>query len=120
MSAANGRQAPATPAAALGPSRISPPLDDEMLENSDSEEEDNHQNETAERAITRLKQTKSVSSYTAEFKQLQSRIDWDNAALRTIYEIGLKETIKDGLVHHDKPEDLQALVELATRINNRL
>ena len=260
MSAANGRQAPATPAAAPGPSRTSPPLDDEMLENSDSEEEDNHQNETvrdfkrqlraqakqtaslmelvtqltaqimatpnerpkpppkmatpekydggrtelrtflttielycefhgpaddqgkilmasmhmkgkaaswmqpfvddylknpltggtkketqtlftswtnfkeemgrifgevddqnqAERAITRLKQTKSVSSYTAEFKQLQSRIDWDDAALRTVYEIGLKETIKDGLVHHDKPEDLQALVELATRIDNRL
>ena len=29
----------------------------------------------AEKAITRLKQTKSVSKYTAEFKQLQARID---------------------------------------------
>ncbi|RAQ98779.1 hypothetical protein DDE82_008917 [Stemphylium lycopersici] len=45
MLAANGRQAPATPAAAPGPSRTSPPLDDKMLENSDSKEEDNHQNE---------------------------------------------------------------------------
>ncbi|RAR00628.1 reverse transcriptase domain protein [Stemphylium lycopersici] len=95
MLVANGRQAPATLAAAPGLSRISPLLDDEMLENSDSEEEDNRQNET-------------------------SRIDWDDAALRTVYEIGLKDTIKDGLVHHDKPEDLQALVELATRIDNRL
>jgi len=74
----------------------------------------------AEKAITRLKQTKSVSSYTAEFKQLQSRIDWDDAALRTVYENGLKDSIKDGLVHHDKPADLHALVELATRIDNRL
>lgn len=74
----------------------------------------------AEKAITRLKQTSSVSAYTAEFKQLQSRIDWDDAALRTVFEAGLKETVKDGLVHHDKPTTLHALIELATRIDNRL
>ena len=74
----------------------------------------------AEKAITRLKQTKSVSAYTAEFKQLQARIDWNDASLRTAFEAGLKENVKDGLVHHNKPESLQALVELATRIDNRL
>jgi hypothetical protein len=74
----------------------------------------------AEKAITRLKQTKSVSSYTTKFKQLQSRIDWDDAALRTVFENGLKDTIKDALVHHDKPGDLQSLVEMATRIDNRM
>ena len=74
----------------------------------------------AEKAITRLKQTKSASAYTAEFKQLQSRIDWDDAALRTVYENGLKDNIKDSLVHHDKPEDLHSLIELATRIDHRL
>ncbi|USP73296.1 Reverse Transcriptase [Curvularia clavata] len=74
----------------------------------------------AEKAITRLKQTTSVSAYTAEFKQLQARIDWDDAALRTVFEDGLKEIVKDGLVHHDKPETLQALIELATRIDNRI
>ena len=74
----------------------------------------------AEKAITRLKQTKSVSKYTAEFKQLQARIDWDDAALRTVFEAGLKENIKDGLVHHEKPTTLHALIELATRIDHRL
>ncbi|KAG9194056.1 hypothetical protein G6011_04091 [Alternaria panax] len=74
----------------------------------------------AEKRITRLKQTTSVSAYTAEFKQLQARIDWDDAALRTVFETGLKENVKDGLVHHDKPESLHALIELATRIDNRL
>jgi hypothetical protein len=73
-----------------------------------------------EKRITLLKQTKSVSAYTAEFKQLQARIDWDDAALRTVFEAGLKENVKDGLVHHDKPGTLQALIELATRIDNRL
>lgn len=74
----------------------------------------------AEKRITQLRQTKSVSAYTAEFKQLQARIDWDDAALRTVFEAGLKENVKDGLVHHDKPGTLHALIELATRIDNRL
>ena len=74
----------------------------------------------AEKKITRLRQTTSVSAYTAEFKQLQARIDWDDAALRTVFEAGLKENVKDGLVHHDKPGTLHALIELATRIDNRL
>ena len=59
-------------------------------------------------------------AYTAEFKQLQARIDWDDAALRTVFEAGLKEKVKDGLVHYDKSESLHALIELATRIDNRL
>jgi hypothetical protein len=37
-----------------------------------------------------------------------------------VFENGLKDTIKDGLVHHEKPEDLHSLIELATRIDNRL
>ena len=74
----------------------------------------------AEKKITRLRQLTSVSAYTAEFKQLQAKIDWDDAALRTVFETGLKEKVKDGLVHHDKPESLHALIELLTRIDNRL
>ena len=74
----------------------------------------------AEKAITHIKQTKSVSAYTAEFRQLQSRIDWDDATLRTVYEKGLKEVVKDALVHHEPPKDLHGLIELATRINNRI
>ena len=37
-----------------------------------------------------------------------------------MFETGLKEKVKDGLVHHDKPESLHALIKLSTRINNRL
>ena len=74
----------------------------------------------AERAITCLKQTKSVSAYTSEFKQRQAKISWDDAALRTVFENGLKEQIKDSLVYHEKPATLQGLIELATRIDNRL
>ncbi|KAH7557890.1 reverse transcriptase [Bipolaris maydis] len=68
----------------------------------------------AEKAISRLRQTKAVSAYTAEFKQLQARINWDDSALRTVYEAGLKENIKDELVHYDKPRDLYSLIEKDT------
>ena len=37
----NGRQAPAMPAAVPGPSEAYPPADDEMLENSESKDDDN-------------------------------------------------------------------------------
>lgn len=74
----------------------------------------------AKKKITRLKQTTSVATYTAEFKQLQARINQDNAALRTVFETGLKENVKDRLVHYNKPELLHTLIELATRIDNRL
>ncbi|EOA87509.1 uncharacterized protein SETTUDRAFT_28145 [Exserohilum turcica Et28A] len=42
------------------------------------------------------------------------------SALRTVFEARLKDNVKDGLVHHDKPDTLHKLVELATRIDNRL
>jgi hypothetical protein len=37
-----------------------------------------------------------------------------------VFETGLKEKVKDGLVYYDKPELLHALIELLTRIDNRL
>ncbi|EOA89993.1 uncharacterized protein SETTUDRAFT_25274 [Exserohilum turcica Et28A] len=74
----------------------SPALDDEMLEGSgsDSDSSDDENNDTNQ----------------AE----------DDAALRTVFEAGLKDNVKDGLVHHDKPDTLHKLVELATRIDNQL
>ena len=74
----------------------------------------------AKKAITCLKQTKLVLAYKAEFKQLQARINQDNAVLQTVFKAGLKENVKDGLIHYNKPETLHALIELATQINNRL
>ena len=72
----------------------------------------------AKKKITRLRQTTLVLAYTAEFKQLQAQINQDDAALRTVFEAGLKENVKDSLVHYNKPRSLHALIKLATRINN--
>jgi hypothetical protein len=74
----------------------------------------------AERAISMIKQKGSANRYTAEFKQLQSKIDWDDAPLKTAYYNGLRENIKDEIAHNDRPDDLQDMIELATRIDNRM
>ena len=74
----------------------------------------------AKKKITRLRQLTLVLAYTAEFKQLQAKINQDNAALRIVFETGLKEKVKDRLVHYNKLELLHALIKLLTRINNRL
>jgi hypothetical protein len=35
-----------------------------------------------------------------------------------VFKAGLKENVKDGLVHYNKAKSLHALIKLATRINN--
>ncbi|KAK7178477.1 hypothetical protein PSPO01_15469 [Paraphaeosphaeria sporulosa] len=41
-----------------------------------------------------------------------ARIDWDNVPLQAAYYNGLKEIVKDELVHHDKANNLDKLIEL--------
>ena len=74
----------------------------------------------AKKKITRLKQLTLVSAYTAEFKQLQAKINQDDAALYIVFETGLKEKVKDRLIHYNKPKLLHALIKLLTCIDNRL
>ena len=74
----------------------------------------------AKKKITRLRQLTLVSAYTAEFKQLQAKINQDNAALCIVFKTGLKEKVKDRLIHYNKPKLLHTLIKLLTRINNRL
>jgi len=74
----------------------------------------------AEKAILAIKQKGSASRYTADFKQLQAKIDWDDAPLKTAYYNGLKENVKDEVSRSNRPDSLSDMVELAVRIDNRL
>lgn len=74
----------------------------------------------AERRIRTLQQTGSASQYYTRFLSLASLLDWDDHALRSQFYFGLKPHIKDDLAHHDRPTSLEALKELAIRIDNRL
>ena len=75
---------------------------------------------TAERLMIQLRQTGSAADYTAKFRKIESKIDWDENALIAQYYQGLKESLKDELARQERPSKLAEFVELAVRLDNRL
>ena len=73
----------------------------------------------AERQLGSLRQTGSVADYVAEFRRLEARVDWDDAAKKARFYDGLKNYIKDAMLQVDPPQTLIKLIELAIRIDNR-
>ena len=63
--------------------------------------------------------TRSVADYTLEFRTLATDSGWDDTALRSAYQRGLSEEIKDLLVR-DRPASLNELATLAHRLDDRL
>ncbi|KAL5611280.1 hypothetical protein FOBRF1_007397 [Fusarium oxysporum] len=66
-----------------------------------------------------LKQHKSCAAYSAKFRQLASKTEWDDEALMEIYYRGLKEEVKDELYLADRPEDLTTYITMAIKIDER-
>ncbi|KAL9575861.1 hypothetical protein ACKAV7_000024 [Fusarium commune] len=67
-----------------------------------------------------LKQHKSCAAYSAKFRQLVSKTEWDDEALMEIYYRGLKEEVKDELYLADRPEEgLTAYITMAIKINKQ-
>ncbi|KAF6527467.1 hypothetical protein HZS61_010511 [Fusarium oxysporum f. sp. conglutinans] len=66
-----------------------------------------------------LKQHKSCAAYSAKFRQLASKTEWDDEALMEIYYRGLKEEVKDELYLADRPEDLTKYITMAIKIDER-
>ncbi|KAK2675221.1 hypothetical protein RAB80_010205 [Fusarium oxysporum f. sp. vasinfectum] len=67
-----------------------------------------------------LKQHKSCAAYSAKFRQLASKTEWDDEALMEIYYRGLKEEVKDELYLADRPEGgLTEYITMAIKIDER-
>jgi hypothetical protein len=77
------------------------------------------QERTAERHIQNLRQKGSAASYTAEFQQYSGKTDWNDDALKAQYYKGLKDMVKDEIARSDRPNDLQKMIEMAIKIDNR-
>ena len=75
--------------------------------------------DAAGRLHTLCQGTRSVADYTLEFRTLATDSGWDDAALRSAYQRGLSEEIKDLLVR-DQPTSLNELATLAHRLDDRL
>lgn len=78
------------------------------------------QERTAERHIQNLRQKGSAASYTAEFQQYSGKTDWNDDALKAQYYKGLKDMVKDEIARSDRPGDLQAMINMAVKIDNRI
>lgn len=76
---------------------------------------------TMARKLKSLRQTNSAAAYRTEFENIRQYLTWDDAALRTYFYDGLKDSVKDILSHvTDEPADFKDFQELCIRIDNRL
>jgi hypothetical protein len=67
-----------------------------------------------------LRQTTSVARYATEFTSISQFLDWSDAALKYVFEIGLKPDVKDGLSFiPTPPATLQELINTANKIDIR-
>jgi hypothetical protein len=74
---------------------------------------------TAERKLRRLGQKGSAGKYTAEFRQVTAKLQWEDQPLIAQYYSGLKDRVKDEIARGDRPITLDDMIELAVRIDNR-
>ena len=74
----------------------------------------------AERQLTNLRQTTSVSSFYNEFKRLATLLKWNDPAQKHLFYVGLKSNIKDELAKSKRPDTFQDLAELSISIDNRI
>lgn len=61
-----------------------------------------------------------MTDYSIQFQTLAAVCGWNEAALRAQFLEGLRDEIQDEMATHDLPRSLDALVELALRVENNL
>ena len=70
--------------------------------------------------LRQLQQVGAASDYTTKFRQISSRLDWDDDPLMNQYYVGLKDSVKDEIARQEWPDDMERMIELAVRIDTRL
>jgi hypothetical protein len=82
---------------------------------------DPHRERSMARKFKTIKQTGSASSYCTEFDNISQYLDWDEAALRSYFYDGLKDSVKNALsMLPEEPADLRLFQELCKRIDTRI
>ena len=65
-----------------------------------------------------LKQTSTVAAYATEFRRLAMDLKWNDDALTSQFESGLKDSILDSLANEAIITDLEKLIERATELDD--
>jgi hypothetical protein len=74
----------------------------------------------ADRHIRRLRQTTSVATYASEFQGYAADLEWNDAAFRSQFYLGLKDTVKMELSRNANIRTLAAMINAAKEIDERL
>ncbi len=64
--------------------------------------------------------TRSVAEFAIEFRTLASESGWDQQALRVTFHRALSPYLKDELALRDPAPDLESLIDIAIRVDNRI
>lgn len=74
----------------------------------------------ASKRLCSLRQgSRSVAEYVIDFRTLAVEAGWNEESLQAVFHQGLSEQIKDELISYPEPSDLDKLVALSIRIDNR-
>ncbi|KAM4065456.1 retrotransposon gag protein domain-containing protein [Hirsutella rhossiliensis] len=70
----------------------------------------------AEQKLRELRQRISASDYAAKFRQVTSKLDWDDEPLMSRFYDGLKEEVKDELYKENRPDNLSDYIAMARKL----
>ena len=76
--------------------------------------------EASERLLFLCQGSRSVASFTVEFRTLAVESGWNEEALQGVFLNALGSDVKDELTSREESSDLEHLIALAIRVDNRL
>ena len=74
---------------------------------------------SAERRMQSLRQTGSAADYASKFQQLAAQTQWEAVPLVAQFYKKLKDRVKDNVAQVNRPSQLQSMITLAIRIDDR-
>ena len=74
---------------------------------------------STERRMQSLRQTGSAPDYASKFQLLAAQTQWGAVSLVAQFYKGLKDRVKDDVARVNQPSQLQSMITLAIRINDR-
>lgn len=76
--------------------------------------------DATKRLLSLRQGSRSVAEYSVEFRTLAAEAGWNDTALQGVFQTGLTDSVKDELAVRDESANLDELVSLAIRLDNRL
>lgn len=76
--------------------------------------------EASKRLLSLQQGTRSAAEYAIHFRTIAAGSGWNNESLMVCFQNGLSETLQDELATREPTHNLESLIDLAVRLDNRL